>query len=264
MYISRKKRASYFLLFSILGVQFTDATMNNRGYKQYPLPEDGFGVTNYGFQCSKRIHLKHSVFAAAKHYCDGVNKGYHSARVSCQDAGFRTVFPSDTEGEIIHPFRPLHHLFILPILEDGTLYQYAKSSFLHNKKPPPETSHKDSVKMDPGPDRLIIDQNCDILGAFIELDYPENHFEGRIEGCKLLKTPADVNILSFSSSDSYKFSSSESSPRSTGDYSLPGTPRISFHTSSQDSPRRSRHRSPYVSSPRFSEQLLDQPHEINA
>lgn len=48
------------------------------------------------------------------------------------------------------------------------------------------------VRIDPGPDRLVINTQCDIIGAFSDYEYKFDTQGGRVEACTLIRSRDDV------------------------------------------------------------------------
>ncbi|POS86816.1 hypothetical protein EPUL_003459 [Erysiphe pulchra] len=162
--------------------------------------QDAFGVTNYGFQCFDRVYPKFHVYAAAKHFCDVIKSRSDLRFRNWKDVGYRNKFYSTTNDDFVTKFKTS----ILPILEDGTLYP-VESRLIKN-------SAGEKVKIGPGPDRLVIDVHCNVVGAFSDLDYEINTVEGRVKGCKVLKSIEDKVSPSVSSSNLPRSSSPSRSP----------------------------------------------------
>ncbi|POS85066.1 hypothetical protein EPUL_003363 [Erysiphe pulchra] len=144
---------------------------------------DAFGTTNYGFKCADRIYKKYEIFAAAKKLCDvrAVNP--------VSKFGSYIDFSLPWIQEMLCPVdRPRDTPFAkIPLLKDGTLYPL--------ELVPGERYVKDSdgaiVKKLPGPDHLIIDNKCGIVGAYI--DHGDENEQGvRYVTCTLLKNAKDI------------------------------------------------------------------------
>lgn len=123
MQISRSKTALSVLLVSFLGVRVTGAQTQNS--PEFPQLEDGFGETNYGYQCYQRIYLKSSLYAAAKHFCDSVKVHPELKSQGSENAGYQNKLPDVWINKIIRPFAPAQELFIIPVLESGVLFPYS-------------------------------------------------------------------------------------------------------------------------------------------
>ncbi|POS82761.1 hypothetical protein EPUL_005400, partial [Erysiphe pulchra] len=144
---------------------------------------DAFGVTNYGFQCFSRVYPKFVLFAATKRYCD----------ITKIQPSLRSLIFKDAEYRNKNYFRVAQKLFkpvrnsIIPILEDGTFYPFEFEPELRMV----QNSAGEMIKKDLGPDRLVIDMKCNIIGAFSDLDYENKIAVGRVKNCTVLKSIED-------------------------------------------------------------------------
>ncbi|POS83763.1 hypothetical protein EPUL_005939, partial [Erysiphe pulchra] len=188
---------------------------------------DAFGVTNYGFQCSDRVYPKSAIYAAAKQFCDVYEKLPDVRFRTAEETGYRNRFFYGTRGDVIDQFKNS----IVPILQDGTLYPYARL-LPHTELKPDSRLVKNSagerVRIEPGPDRLLIDSECNVIGAFSDLDYETYTEVPRVKNCRVIKSIQD-----------YVSPSGRSSP----EQSPPRSPQLSREPSPERSRGRSRGRS---------------------
>ncbi|POS84897.1 hypothetical protein EPUL_004406, partial [Erysiphe pulchra] len=164
--------ALYFILFFILGKSKTAHVDLENAGPN----QDAYGMTNYGFQCFNRVYPKFVIFAAAKRYCDIIKSRSKLKFLGPKDTGL----PLHTELE-------------------------PESRLVKN-------SAGEMVRIDPGPDRLIIDTECNIKDIISDLDYEEDPPMGRVIACTVLKSIEDYASSSVSSSSSSRSSSPEQSP----------------------------------------------------
>ncbi|POS83755.1 hypothetical protein EPUL_004269 [Erysiphe pulchra] len=172
--------------------------------------QDAFGATNYGFQCYQTVYPKFAIYAAVKHFCD-LSKKQSDIKYQTKDTGYRNRFFYGTKGDSVNE----HQNSILPILQDGTLYPYGllPRTDLKPHLRLARNSAGEMVKIDPGPDRLLIDLNCNILGAFSDLDHGIDVDVPRVKHCRVLNSKEDyINPLVRSSPQSSPPLSREPSP----------------------------------------------------
>ncbi|POS82527.1 hypothetical protein EPUL_006301, partial [Erysiphe pulchra] len=184
--------ALYVILLSILGGSKT-------AHADREANQDAFGVTDYGFQCFDRVYPKYAIYAAAKRYCDLTNRQQNSRYLGSKHTGYRNRFYFRTIGGDIDNIVNEPWNTLLPILQDGTLYPFEVKPELRLVK----NSAGEMVRIDPGPDRLIIDLECNIIGAFSDLDYKTDPAKARVQTCTILESMEDnVRPLVSSSSPS--------------------------------------------------------------
>ncbi|KAI6245333.1 hypothetical protein HI914_06454 [Erysiphe necator] len=242
MHVLGTKGVLFASLLALWAVQITDATRTNTANARYLLTEDGFGVTSYGFQCLDQVFLKYDIFSAAKQYCDSIAIKPELVSQSSQEAGYRRMLSPETIKAFVQQPRRLSTLTLIPILEDVTLYPYITPSDSRENKDSQVVTDKPYV----GPYRLIIDQNCDVVGALSDLDYTSEVDGGIVTGCKLLRSPSDLDIHSSRSSSSWDgspfrspfrnhnelfFKAPPNTPIRSALYSLQNSPRIHPHVS---------------------------------
>ncbi|POS82640.1 hypothetical protein EPUL_005007, partial [Erysiphe pulchra] len=241
----------YVALLSILG---GSKTAHAKPY------QDAFGVTNYGFKCSNRVYPKFAIYAAAKHFCDIYKKHPDMDLLTPQETGYRNRYYHGVTGDTINQFENS----IIPILEDGTLYPHGPKSESRLVKNPAG----EMVRIDPGPDRLLIDSKCNILGVFTDLDFGTDKQVPGVKHCRLLESFEDY----FNPSDSGSPEQSpprspqrsrEPSPERSYQRSREPSPERSYQRSREPSPERSYQRSRELSPGRSREQPLEQPLENN-
>ncbi|POS81651.1 hypothetical protein EPUL_006060, partial [Erysiphe pulchra] len=141
------------------------------------LNQNVLDATNDVFQCSGRVYSKPIIYATANHFCSIFKRRPFLRFLNPKEAGYRNGFYDGMVGETIDQYEKS----IVPILEDGTLYPFSMWSPFRNLA-------GEMDKIDPGPDRLIIGQNCKIIGAFTDLDYGVDVEVPRIEYCRLLRS----------------------------------------------------------------------------
>ncbi|POS83814.1 hypothetical protein EPUL_005031 [Erysiphe pulchra] len=202
----------HFVLLSFLGASKTALAS---GVNAAP-NQDAFGATNYGFQCFDRVYPKSAIYAATKHFCDTGKNQPDKRFIPLKEAGYRNRYLKGVNGDIIYKIENP----VIPILADGTLYSY-ESRLVQN-------SAGEMVKQDPGPDRILVDLDCNILGAFSDLDYETYTEVPRVKNCRVLKSIQD-----------YVSPSGRSSP----EQSPPRSPQLSREPSPARSRGRSRGRS---------------------
>ncbi|POS88003.1 hypothetical protein EPUL_004519, partial [Erysiphe pulchra] len=146
--------------------------------------QDAFGVSNYGFKCSEKIYEKHEIYAAAKKLCDARITRPHVIYEKAEDNGhlelWTRVFLSKFLDVSGGPFT------LMPILRDGSLYPI--------DLPPASRISKNKageiVHIIAGPDRLVIDQECNVICALTDYDYL-GFLGGRVELCQVLEAPEE-------------------------------------------------------------------------
>ncbi|POS82422.1 hypothetical protein EPUL_005917, partial [Erysiphe pulchra] len=218
------KTTLHFALLSILGGSKTVYA----GQVNPELNQDAFGITSYGFQCFDRVYPKSAIYAAAKQFCDVYEKLPDIRLRAPKEIGYRNTFNYGTMGDVIDQFQNS----VIPILEDGTLYPY-------DLKPESRLVRSlagQMVEIDPGPDRLLLDSECDVIGAFSDIEYTTYTEVPRVKNCRVLNSVQDFFRPSVRS-PSHR--SREPSPERTREQSL--------EISRERSRGRSRGRSPEIS-----------------
>ncbi|KAI6245284.1 hypothetical protein HI914_06535 [Erysiphe necator] len=156
------------------------------------LKNDAFGPTYYGFKCSFRIYRKFKIYEAVKNLCDAmVERPDVKEENSFKVNGYRQPWQEIYEKKIIDFSK--QPLFMQPILHGDQIFPSDLPPHLRVVK-----NHLgESENIDPGPDRLVINDKCNIIGAFTDFDYMNDEYGGRIEPCTVLNFPEDA-VRSFS------------------------------------------------------------------
>lgn len=137
------------------------------------------------------------------------------------------------------------------------MHELKKKLLLNTDLEPESDSRKNSegrkVRMEPGPDRLVINEHCNIMGAFTDQDYRIATDKARVNVCTVLNSKEDIRSFQISPGRSRSQSPDRSPERSRSQ----SPDRSSQHSRSQ-SPDRSSQQSRGRSPDRFSQHSRDQ------
>ncbi|KAI6246111.1 hypothetical protein HI914_05429 [Erysiphe necator] len=145
--------------------------------------EDAFGVTKYAFKCCNNIYKKHYIYSAAKSLCDNKKVGKDGKFEQSIDHSLPWV-----KGIYLNrKAYPKEPFFVMPLFNDGTVYPVEL---------PPErrvvTNPRGiNFKITPGTDHLIIDNECNIVGAYMDRGdrFGESY---RYQVCRVIREPNDI------------------------------------------------------------------------
>ncbi|KHJ31458.1 hypothetical protein EV44_g0600 [Erysiphe necator] len=150
-------------------------------------PGDAFGPTNYGYKCAEKVYKKYEIYSAAKRLCDVMKKRPLVEYEKTFEVNLYRQPWTELYDYKLFPLPGPPHI-MQPILKDGSIYPIDLLPHLRVNK----NSNGHWVRIDPGPDRLVINTQCDIIGAFSDYEYNFDTKGGRIEACTLIRSCDDA------------------------------------------------------------------------